>query len=186
MAVNYYVSVQVISTTASTIVSWGVIISAFSVILGAIITIRFHLGRIQKKRGDWLWSIWLIISIIVVYTIGITFTATSYIYQWIIINVLSGLSETVYSLVGLFAITAAYRSFRIRNTDAGILFAVATIVIIGQNIPIGEMISPVIPAFAKWILDYPNVAANTAVVMAELVVATAYSIRLLIGRERGA
>ena len=185
-AVNYYVDVPVISTTASTLVAWGTVIAAFSIILGAVITIRFNLSKIQKKREDWYWSIWLIFSIAAMYAIGITFTTGSDIYQWIIINVLSALSATVYSLVGLFAITAAYRSIRMRNVDAALLIAAATIIIIGKNTPIGEMISPVIPSFAGWVLDYPNVAANSGVGFAELVVATAYMIRMLIGRERGA
>jgi hypothetical protein len=186
-AVNYYFSeAPALNFASVTFTAWGTIVSAFSVVLGAVITLRFHGGRIMEKTEDWQWSIWLIACMVITYGIGLTMTTSSSTYQWIVVNVLTSLAATVYSLVGLFCITAAYRAFRVRNLDAAILLVVAVIIIIGRNIPIGEMISPALPDFAKWILDFPQTGARRGTGFAGAIIGTGYTLRMLIGRERGA
>lgn len=186
-ALNYYFTeAPALNSASVTVTAWGTIVSAFSIVLGTIITLRFHGSRIRDKSEDWQWSIWLIACMAITYGIGLTMSTSSSIYQWIVVNVLSALSATVYSLVGLFCITAAYRAFRVRNVDAAILLVVAVIIIVGRNIPIGEMISPALPKLAKWILDFPQTGARRGTGFASAIIGTGYTLRMLIGRERGA
>jgi hypothetical protein len=183
---SYFFTNSTLKSWNDIITTWGSIISAFAIGLGSLVTIRFHLGNAQKRGRDWIWSAWMIVITLLTYGIGLALTTNSPIYSWIFVNVLSSLSATTYSLVGLFVVTAGYRAFRARNLEAGILLVVALIVMIGNNIPIGAMITPYFPQLATWILNFPNTGASRGTLFAAIAVGTGYLIRVLIGRERGA
>ena len=184
--INYIIVNPVIDKTSVAITSWASIVSLFAVGLGAIVTIRHHALNVLKKRKDWIWSIWLIFCTLATYVIGIVLTTGSDIYSWLFRNVLGSLSTTTASLVGLFCFTAAYRAFKVRTWDATILLVSALIIIIGRNIPLGQMISPSLPALANWLMDFPNTGANRGIRFIMAIVATGYGLRILVGRERGA
>ena len=176
----------IISFAAVSITSWSSIISLFSVGLGVIITLRYNAIKVLKKEKEWYWAAWFIFLAISMYVVGMTLNTDSDIYAWLFRNVLGALGATTESLVGLFCFTAAYRAFKVRNWDATILLVVASIVMIGRNVPIGGMISPSIPALGNWLLDFPNTGANRGIRFILGIAAMGYSVRILLGRERGA
>jgi len=169
-----------------TITSWTSMIALFSVGLGVIITLKYNLTKVLKKEKEWYWPAWFIFVAVSMYAVGMVLNTDSDIYTWLFKNVLGALGSTTGSLVGLFCFTAAYRAFKVRNWDATILLVTALIVMIGRNIPIGNMISPSIPALGNWLLDFPNTGANRGIRFILGITAMGYSIRILLGRERGA
>ena len=184
--ITYIVSTPALDNAAVTITSWSSIISIFSIGLGVIMTLRFHALKAIKQDEGWIWSAWLVSCAVIFYSIGLIYSTNSSIYSWIFQNVLSSLSTTTASLVGLFAMSAAYRAFRVRGFDATVLLASAIIIMIGRNLPLGELISPHLPTFANWIMDYVNTGANRGIRFVMAIVAMGYSIRILLARERGA
>ena len=183
---NYIIANPTLESTAVTITSWSSIISLFSVGLGVIVTLKFHVFKAMKQDKGWMWSAWLVFCAVAMYTIGILFSTNSSLYRWIFQNVLSSISTTTAALVGLFAMSAAYRAFRVRGLDATIMLASAILIMLGRNIPIGDMISPYLPALANWIMDYANTGANRGIRFVMAIVTMGYSIRILLARERGA
>ncbi len=68
------------------------------------------------------------------------------------------LTSTVFSLLAFFIVSAAYRAFRIRTLEAGLLMAAALIVMLA-NVPVGIWLTSWLPAegWLKW-LRFENAA----------------------------
>lgn len=62
------------------------------------------------------------------------------------------LTSTVFSLLAFFIVSAAYRAFRIRTLEAGLLMAAAIIVMLA-NVPVGTWLTSWLPAegWLKWL-----------------------------------
>jgi hypothetical protein len=183
---NYMFIDPTLKITADELTAWGSTITLFTVLLGAISTLKYHAFKVSKKDKDSTWSAWLIFCFATMYLIGLVWGTLSDAYEWLITYILVPLGTTTSSLLGLFMISASYRAFKVRNLDSALLLSTAVIIMIGRNIPLGATISKSLPAIGTWLLDFPNTGANRGITFVMAIVAMGYSLRILIGRERGA
>jgi hypothetical protein len=93
------------------------------------------------------------------------------------------IQATMFSLLAFYITSAAYRAFRARNLLATIVLLSAIVVMLGR-VPIGEAISPYIPAFAQWIMMVPNMAAQRAIMIGLGLGGAAIAIKIVLGIER--
>lgn len=117
-------------------------------------------------------------------------------FDWIFANIFFPLQATMFSLLAFFMASAAYRAFRIRSFQATLLLAAAVIVMLGR-IPFGEMISPhvsesitgtpggayLLPWLTNWIMDKPNSAGQSGIIIGAALGAAALSLRVILGLE---
>jgi hypothetical protein len=102
---------------------------------------------------------------------------------WIYDHVFAPCNSTMFALLAFFVASAAFRAFRARNVESGLLLGSAIIVLLGRA-PIGAAISTKLPALSQWILDIPNNGSRRAILMGAAVGAVATGLRVILGLER--
>ena len=171
---QYYSPHPTVVSGYSTVLDWVQIIFAFTLIVGVLSVFQIHLKKISRRERLWGYSIVTLSAIIVM---------ASAAFVWIFDNVQVPMQSTVFSLLAFFVATAAYRGFRLRNVEAGILLAAAIIIMLGR-IPIGALISGYIPAGAEWILTVPSMSAKRAVLIGIGLGSITTALRVILGIER--
>ena len=72
------------------------------------------------------------------------------------------LGAAMFSLLGFYIATAAYRAFRVRSAESAFMMAAALVVMLGQ-IPFGIWIWQEFPEVRTWLLRIPSAAAFRAI-----------------------
>lgn len=190
MIFEYFFIVPAARDAASIIRSWVVIISQFALILGVIAAFRVHASHIRRRtRGQWPFSLWLIVLTIFLVIAGLAVTPTGDVtpihpYGWVFEYVWVSLDTTLYAITGFYIFSGAYRAFRARNIEAAILI-VTGIVVMLRNAPIGGAIWSGFPIFGDWLQFQGQVPGMTALMVAGGIGLLAFGLRTLIGMERG-
>ena len=119
--------------------------------------------------------------------------------SWVYDNVVSPLDTTMFALVAFYICSAAYRSFRVRNFEAGVLLATGIIVMLVNSPPTSLIWDGVFPAktavdqffvdkalinLKDWLLAVPGQAASRAILIGGALGLVTQSLRVLFGIER--
>lgn len=163
--------------------NWSVVVSACALGLGAVSLFRVHGRKILRMDKGWINSIVLILAMLFMSFRGIVNGTTDKYYLFLFDSMLNPLSAAVYASLAFYISSAAYRAFRIRSTEAGVLLAAGLIVLLGKA-PIGDSISSVLPRVADWIINVPNVAAQRGIIICSAIGVMSSSLRVLLGLER--
>jgi uncharacterized membrane protein YfcA len=171
------------------------IISAFALILGLGNLILRHVGKIKKREQYYAHSYVLLISLAVTAIIGL-FGGTSgegilpttvrgfpFDVMTLYNQVMIPLGATMFALLAFYMASAAYRSFRAKNTLAFLLLASAFVVMLGQ-VPLGQALWSKLPDVSQWIMTVPNTAAKRGIDLGITLGVTATLLKILAGIER--
>jgi len=181
--IEYFFKVEMISSIAKEIMSWGVIIAAFASTLGAVNLLRIHSNNVRKKRAVAPYSYVLLISLFAYLVLGLVTGPKGTLYQFLFNKLLQPLSSTLFACNAFFITSAAYRAFIVRNREAAILLTSAVLVMLGR-VGIGEALWSGFPAVSKWIMDIPTGAGMRGIIIGSALGAVAISLRILLGFER--
>src|SRR5437879_5457490 len=104
-----------------------IIIVAFAIVLGSANVVQFN-GEIVMKRGkDWPYKVVLLLSMFIMLGIGLAegprFLDPETKFSWLYNNVYAPMQGTMFALLAFYIASAAFRAFRIRNVEAGLLAA---------------------------------------------------------------
>jgi hypothetical protein len=92
------------------------------------------------------------------------------------------MNATIYSIIGFFIATAAYRAFRIRTVEATILLTCGTLVLL-KNAPIGAAIWPGFETIGDWIMRVIQTTGWRGVYVGIAIGTVALAVRTWIGQE---
>src|SRR5262245_45939484 len=189
-----------IESTSGRLNDWMVIVAGFALTLGVVNVVQTHGKRILRQEKGWMYSVALLAGLFSMSGAGIYgllpdvgigryADGSPTPFDWIFTNMFFPLQATMFALLAFFMASAAYRAFRIRSFQATLLLAAAVIVMLGR-IPFGEVISPslpngehVLPALTNWIMDKPNSAAQSGIIIGAALGAAAMSLRVILGLE---
>ncbi len=177
--------------------TWFQIVAAFAIILGVLNLIVVNGNKVYRKSRGWGYSVIIILSFLVMAGIG-TFNfggkaspleeGTPFMYLFH--NVYYPLGSTVFALLAFFVASASFRAFRARNKEAALLLVAAFFVMLGR-VPIGDYLTSWIPVnwlrlstIANWIMAYPNMAAQRAIMIGIALGIISTSLRLILGIEK--
>lgn len=115
----------------------------------------------------------------------------TYLFRGLYVN----LEATMFSILAFYIASAAYRAFRIRNAEAGLMMVTAIILMAGQ-VPLGmaltNWIDPAGPMsglrienFSYWVLNVINGSVQRAIDFGLGLGALAMSLRIWLSLERG-
>jgi hypothetical protein len=167
-----------------TLLDWVQIIFAFTLIVGVLSVFQIHLKRISRREKYWAFSIITLTAIAVMAAAGfVGGTDSGSVFVWMFNNMQVPMQSTVFALLAFFVASAAYRGFRLRNVEAGILLATALVIMLGR-IPVGELIGAFVPKSAEWILNVPSMAAKRAVLIGIGLGSITTALRVILGIER--
>lgn len=183
MILDFFVPVQSVNNTASVLQSWGIVISAFAMGLGAVNLLRRHSGIIAKRDKGVFFSLLLVGSMVLTVIVGLFFGTNSKLYDFLFTNVLSPASSTLYAAIAFYILSAAYRSFVAKNLDGWILLLTAVVIMLGKA-PIGAVISSFFPTASQWIQDIPNTAGMRAIMMGAALGVVSSAVKTFLGYDK--
>lgn len=192
-----------------TLQNWFLIIFGFSILLGLISLIRVNVSKIQSKAENWQYYIAGLLSFAIIVIAGILWgmedspgllgqgervvTALgSKPFDYIYDNAVIPLSATVFALLAFFITSAAYRAFIIRSFESNLLMIAAVIVILGRT-GFGTMLTGWLPQslrfwhlpnLADFVMQFPNTAAQRAILISAALGIIGSGLRIILGIER--
>jgi len=193
----------------STLEGWFMIISGFAILLGQISLIRMNTHKIVNKLPNWQYHLAGLISFALMLAFGLLWgmretpgiighgeSISSWLglkpFDYLFDNAYLPLSATLFSLLAFFIASAAYRAFIIRGFESNLLMITAIIVIIGRT-SIGTMLTGWLPEsmqfwhfpnLADFIMEFPNTAAQRAILISAGLGIVGSSLRIILGIER--
>jgi len=188
---------------------WLIIVAGFALLLGVVNVFQNSTRKVVRREAGWPFSLVLLIGLIITGGSGI-YGAMSHEgiaslpngsptpFKWISDNMFQPLQSTIFALLAFFMASAAFRAFRARNTEATILLVAGGLVMAGR-VPLLEFLAfpfpPLHPIAAstsqalgkltEWIMDTPNGAAQSGIIIGAALGAASMAVRIILGIERG-
>lgn len=204
-AVQYYIPHPFTDKLLTDISVWFRIIGTFAMGLGIVSLFHVHYHKIKRKAPAWGFSIIVFVSLFTIVVIGIycegveisTETNKLTLYGWLYQMLIVPLQSTMFSILGFFVASAAFKAFRAKTREATILLVAALIVMFGR-VQMGELVWAKIPTFelwgvtlppaigqiTGWIMKVPNMAAQGGIALGICLGSIAMSLRIIFGVER--
>ena len=193
IVLSFYVPHHIVSVPADYLQQCAVIVVAFGYVLGGANALTVNLSAIARRQPDWQYKIVLVAMLVFTVAIGLKEgrhwqddkTISMFLYN----EIYSSMQSTMFALLAFFIASAAFRAFRVRTVEAGLLAAAALIVMLGR-VPIGDQITGWLPgplrlgAVQDWIKNVPQNAAKRAVLMGAALGVMATGLRVILGIER--
>lgn len=183
MVLDFLVENPWLQNFSKEVQNWTVIVSAFALGLGAVSLFRIHGKKVAKKDKGWINSIVLIAAMLFMTFQGIAGGSGDKSYLFVFDNMLNPLNAAVFASLTFHIASAAYRAFRIKGLDAGILLIAGILVLLGKA-PVGDRISAALPSISSWIVSVPNVAAQRGIIICSAIGIMSTSLRVILGIER--
>jgi hypothetical protein len=193
MILSFFVPHHLVSVPADFLQQCAVIVVAFGYVLGGANALRVNLVGIARRQPDWLYKIVLVVALVATVIVGLAegrrwqdpSTVSMFLYN----QLYSPMQATMFSLLAFFIASAAFRAFRIRTVEAGMLAVAALIVMLGR-VPVGDAMTAWLPkdlhlgAVQEWIMNVPQNAAKRAILMGAAMGVMATGLRVILGIER--
>lgn len=203
MIAGFFVPHPIVAIPADFLQQCAVIVVAFGYVLGGANVLRVSLETISRRERDWPYKAVLVGALLVTVVLGLFVDKARFQSEhtpslWLYDNVYAPMNATMFSLLAFFIASAAFRAFRIRSLEAGLLAASALVVMLGR-VPIGDAVSravfdhPFIPeglrhfqlsAVQEWIMNVPQSAAKRAILIGAAMGIMATGLRVILGIER--
>lgn len=183
LLVQYFVPHPLAQTMYTRVLEWMQVIAAAGLVLGGASFARSHLHKLSTSRTERPYSALALLSLGAMVVAGTVDIGRGSAFLWLFDHVQAPMQQSVFSLLAFFVASAAFRGFRLRSVESGLLLAVALVVMLGR-IPVGEMISPYLPQTAAWLVDVPAVAAKRGILIGVGLGSVAVSLRIMLGIER--
>jgi hypothetical protein len=193
MMLSFFVPHQLVSVPADFLQSCAVIVVAFGYVLGGANALRVNLEGIYHRQPGWPYKIVLVVSLLAMVVVGAIegrgFQEAHTRFTWLYNYLYAPMSATMFALLAFFIASAAFRAFRIRTLEAGLLAAAAILVMVGR-VPIGDWLTRDLPvewrlsAIQEWIMDNPQNSAKRAILIGAALGVMATGLRVILGLER--
>lgn len=193
MILSFFVPHHAVSVPADFLQQCAIIVVAFGYVLGGANTLKLNADTIYRRQPGWPYRLVLVVSLVATVAIGAAegrdFLTEHKISKWIYDQIYSPMSATMFALLAFYIASAAFRAFRIRTLEAGLLAVAALIVMLGR-VPIGLVATgwlphPVqLPTLQEWIMEVPQNAAKRAILIGAALGVMATGLRVILGIER--
>jgi hypothetical protein len=172
-----------VSASVGDLTTFGAIIASFGILLGTVALTRYHVTLLYRRKGTWKYSIVTLFILAVTLILGVTETSKGREFLWIFNWVYQAIYPTLYSTTALFITSAAYRTFKLRTIDSGIMMIVAVLMILSW-MTLGNLAFPPSVPIGDWILKVPNNAGFRGMTIGVALGLMGIGIRAILGRYR--
>jgi hypothetical protein len=188
---DFFVPHRTFAGTVQELQQWGLIVVAFTQVLGVANILQLHSRRVARRSSDWIYSVVMVVCLLGMAGLGIFHSHDDPAAPFLRLYdmVYDPLAATMFALLAFFITSAAYRAFRARSTEAVLLLSAAILVMLGQ-VPVGaaswgrESVLGGFPGVKDWIMDVPNLAGKRAILMGAALGAISTGLRVILGLER--
>jgi len=182
--------VEPIRIMADNLLGLSTVVTAFAVLLGIIMLTRSQVRRISRgqmviESAVQLLCMW---SVLLWGSFQYFFNGVSPTVEPFVQNVFQAITApgdaTMFSILAFFIASAAYRVFRLRDLDIGVLLGVAVIVMLAKA-PIGEVIfGPGVIPLSDFALNVLAMPGRRALGMAMALATLGVAVQILLGYEK--
>jgi len=181
---GYYLNIGSLKSLAKDLQTWAIVIAAFALGLGAVNLVSFHsMHIIRRTEHQWYLSALLLLSFAGTLITGLALTPAHPVFKWIFSYVLSPLALALYSTLGFFIFSAAYRALRIRTYESSILLVCALVAILASA-PVYETIWSGFGTIGQWFNDVPGTAGGRALYLGVAIGTVIFGLRTIFWYER--
>jgi hypothetical protein len=184
MIMQYFIPHWPFSNLQQMFNNWFLIITVFALILGILNLLRNHIEKVSRRRKGWWYSIVLMGGFVVMGAAGFAWgPAEGRPFDWIYWHAHVPMSSTMFALLAFFVASASYRAFRARTAEATLLLVSAILVMLSR-VPLGNYLWSQLPLIGDWIMSYPNMAGQRAIMIGIALGVVSTSLRIILGIER--
>jgi hypothetical protein len=184
MLVQFFVPHGLSGAAYETVLDWMQIVFVFTLLVGAISYAKLNAKKVSRTESGWGYNAIGLVGLVVMVILGLwKGTGEGTPFLWAFNNVQAPMQSSMFALLAFFVASAAYRGFRARSWEAGLLLLVAIVVMLGR-VPLGNLISHWIPDAANWILRTPSMAAKRGIYIGIGLGTISTSLRIILGIER--
>ena len=184
MVIQYFMPQRWVVERADDIQAWTTIVLAFSYFLGVANVVRINAMKVQRKQKDWVYAIPLLVGVVVMLVLGAGWgVEDGTLFNQFYTFVYSPMQGTMFALLSFYIASAAFRAFRIRTVEAGLLAITALLVMLGR-VPIGAKIWTEMPELTDWIMNVPQLAAKRAILIGAALGAISTGLKIILGIEK--
>lgn len=194
---SYYVPSQTSESYMETMNKWENVVAGFAFLLGLFSLFFSHYHKIARRVDGWGYSLFVFVGFLAIVIpavaskgidmVGPNLTSLGWCYRFIF----SALAGTMFSVLAFYIVSTAYRAFRIKSLQAGVLFAAAFILIVGK-VPLGQSLWDKflgwthvgISQVVQWLMDVPAVAGRRGIMMGLAVGGIVTALKIIFGIER--
>lgn len=185
--------------------TWMVIVSGCALLLGVVNVLQTHSRKIARREAGWFYSVVLLLSLFIMggaavaaflgypeAGIGSYPGGRPTPFEWLSRATFQPLQGTMFAMLAFYMASAAYRAFRIRSFQATLLLVAALLVMLGR-IPFGATLFSWVPegrhgetwlaSITDWIMETPNAAGQSGIIIGAALGAASMSLRVLLGLE---
>jgi hypothetical protein len=164
-----------------------IVIGIMALPLGIYSLMSSTARKARRDPKERFYSLTTIAGFLVMVIAGMSrenFTSPSSLIQHFFQYIVIPCQATLFSMLAFYIASAAYRAFRVRTVLASLLLVTAFVVML-RIIPLPEPLSTWNSELVKWILAVPNMAAKRAIIIGVGLGAISYSMKIILGIERG-
>ena len=163
MLVQFFVPHRASVSAYEMVLDWMQIVFVFTLLVGVTSYAKLNAKKVSRRESGWGYNVIGLAGLIVMVILGLwKGTGEKTPFLWMFNNLQAPMQSTMFSLLAFFVASAAYRGFRARSWEAGLLLVIAIVVMLGR-VPLGTLISHWIPEAANWILRTPSMAAKRGI-----------------------
>lgn len=192
---SFFVPHPAIADPAHYLQDWAIVVVASGYVLGGVNVLTVNGSSLLKGQADGFYKLVLLVSMLAMMVVGFFFSGGTHFldpetkFSWAYNNLYVPMQATMFALLAFYIASAAFRAFRIRTLDAGLLAIAALIVMIGR-VPVGQFLTrdlphPLqLPTWAGWLLEWPQNAAKRGIAIGAGLGVMATGLRIILGIER--
>lgn len=184
MILEYFVAAAVLAETREVFASWARVGFTAALYVGILNLAWVNLGHVLRRQRGWMYNAVLLLALLLTFVPGVIIGWERGVTNWVFVNVYTPLSATMFGLLAFFIASAAYRAFRMRSIESGLLLVSAVLVMLG-NIPLFRGATAMtFSGIQTWIMEGPMTGGQRAILMAAATGAIFFAMKILTGVDR--
>ena len=182
LGIDRFANLPLLRPIAIVIYEWGILLSAFALLLGVINVAWVHVRQVLAGNPGWQQSLALVVMLAVVLVTGL-FSVTgvrSPLVELLFDAIIAPGQATLFALLAFFMAAAAYRYLRI-GRPGGIWLLTGVLLVFAVQMPIAHTLLPT--AFANlidWVVDVPAMSALRGALLGSSFALVIIAIRFLL------
>lgn len=175
---------QVVKDIESSMLTIGVVIATFAMLVGIYTITRRELVKTSKRAKGWPYSVWLLFVTWSMIVVGVVLGQTHPLYNFYQNGIVLPGDATIYAILVFYMISAGARAFRMRDTQATLLIVVTVLVLL-QQAPIATAYWSGFDTIGSWINNNLGMAITRVFAVITALGGIVLAVRLITGREMG-